>query len=128
MTDRRPTIDRLYAAFNAREIDAALALMTAEVRWPKASEGGVVVGRDEIRAYWSRQWREFDPRVHPVAMEAKGDETSVRVHQIVKDKEGAVLFDGHVEHIYTFEDGLVSAMRLGDDALNAAPSAAFKRG
>ena len=61
-------IEQAYAAFNARDIEAALALMTEDVRWPKASEGGTVVGKEEIRAYWTRQWGEFDPRVEPVAM------------------------------------------------------------
>ena len=35
--------------------------MSENVGWPKASEGGSVVGKEEIRAYWTRQWNEFDP-------------------------------------------------------------------
>ncbi|MEP0859514.1 nuclear transport factor 2 family protein [Trichocoleus sp. DQ-U1] len=31
-----------YAAFNARDIDAALALMTPDVAWPKAFKGGFI--------------------------------------------------------------------------------------
>lgn len=31
-----------YAAFNARDIDAALAIMTPDVVWPKAFKGGFV--------------------------------------------------------------------------------------
>jgi hypothetical protein len=31
-----------YAAFNARDIDAVLAQMTADVDWPNAWEGGHV--------------------------------------------------------------------------------------
>ena len=31
-----------YAAFNARDIDAALATMTAGVAWPRAFKGGFV--------------------------------------------------------------------------------------
>jgi hypothetical protein len=45
----------VYSAFNQRNIDGALALMRESVSWPKASEGGRVVGKEEIRAYWSRQ-------------------------------------------------------------------------
>jgi hypothetical protein len=40
-----------YAAFNARDIDAALALMTPNVAWPRAFKGGFVRGREEVRAY-----------------------------------------------------------------------------
>jgi hypothetical protein len=42
--------------------------MTQDVSWPKASEGGKVVGKEEIRGYWTRQWGEFDPHVEPLAM------------------------------------------------------------
>ncbi len=63
--------------------------MTEDVRWPKASEGGAVVGKDEIRAYWTRQWGEFDPRVEPLAMsEEEGGKVRVRVRQVVKSLAG----------------------------------------
>ena len=38
-----------------RDIDAALALMTPDVEWPRAFKGGFVRGREEIRAYWTEQ-------------------------------------------------------------------------
>jgi hypothetical protein len=56
-----------YAAFNARDIDAALALMTPDVEWPRAFKGGSVHGPEEIRAYWTEQWGEVSPHVEPVA-------------------------------------------------------------
>ena len=43
-------IAEAYSAFNRRDIDGALALMSENVSWPKASEGGRVVGKEEIRA------------------------------------------------------------------------------
>ena len=45
-----------YVAFNARDIDAALALMTPDVAWPMAFKGGFVCGPEEVRAYWTEQW------------------------------------------------------------------------
>ena len=56
-----------YSAFNRRNADAALALMCENVSWPKAAEGGRVVGREEIRA-WTRQWHEVDPHVETIEM------------------------------------------------------------
>jgi ketosteroid isomerase-like protein len=50
-----------YAAFNARDIHAALALMTTDVAWPRAFKGGFVRGHEEVRAYWREQWSEIDP-------------------------------------------------------------------
>jgi ketosteroid isomerase-like protein len=58
MADTKTIIEQAYSAFNKRDIDGALALMTQDVSWPKASEGGKVVGKEEIRAYWTRQWGE----------------------------------------------------------------------
>jgi ketosteroid isomerase-like protein len=40
-----------YAAFNARDIDAALALMTPDMAWPKSFKGGFVRELEEVRAY-----------------------------------------------------------------------------
>ena len=80
MKDSKTTIEQAYSAFNRRDVDGALALMTQDVSWPKASEGGRVVGREEVRAYWIRQWSEFDPHVEPLAMtREEGGKMRVRV-------------------------------------------------
>jgi hypothetical protein len=127
MADTSTMIKQAYSAFNRRDIDGALALMTEDVSWPKASEGGKVVGKDEIRAYWTRQWSEFDPHVEPLAVtEDGGDKYRVRVHQLVKSLQGDVLADGEVVHVFTVRNGLIAAMDLGDGAgADAGPSAAF---
>ena len=127
MADTKTLIEQAYSAFNKRDIDGALALMAQDVSWPKASEGGKVVGKEEIRAYWTRQWSEFDPLVEPLGMtEEDGGKTRVRVHQLVKSLQGDVLSDGEVLHIFTVNSGLIAAMDLGDEAdPSAGPTAAF---
>jgi hypothetical protein len=126
MTHTKALIEQAYSAFNKRDIDAALALMTEDVSWPKASEGGRVVGKEEIRAYWTRQWREFDPHVEPLAItEGDGGRVRVRVHQLVKNIQGDVLSDSEVLHIFTVNNGLIAAMNLGDEAETTFPTAAF---
>jgi hypothetical protein len=127
MTDAETLIEQAYAAFNKRDIDAALALMTQDVSWPKASEGGKVVGREEIRAYWARQWGEFDPHVEPLAIiEEEGGKVRVRVHQLVKSLQGAVLSDSEVVHVFTMNNGLIAAMDLGGEVdPSSGPSSAF---
>jgi hypothetical protein len=113
MTDTKSTIEQAYSAFNKRDIDGALALMTKDVSWPKASEGDKVVGKEEIRAYWTRQWTEFDPHVEPLVItEEDGGKTHVRVHQLVKNLEGEVLSDSEVLHVFTVKNGLIAAMNL----------------
>lgn len=127
MADTRTLIEGAYTAFNKRDIDGALALMTEDVNWPKASEGGKVTGKEEIRAYWTRQWAEFDPHVEPLAIVAEdGGKFRVRVHQVVKSVQGDLLADGEVHHVFTLKGGLISAMELGDKlGAESAPSAAF---
>ena len=120
-------IAQAYAEFNRRNIEAALSLMTENVSWPKASEGGRAQGKEEIRAYWTRQWQEFDPRVEPLyIIEREAGTFEVRVHQLVKSLDGDVLADTEVGHVFTIENGLIARMDLKDNP-DAAPSSAFSK-
>ena len=106
----------MYAAFNRRDIDGVLAFLSDNVSWPMASEGGRVVGKDEIRAYWTRQWAEFDPHVEPWAMrELELGKLEVEVHQIVKSLDGTLLSDQNVLHVYTTRNGLVERMDVQNE-------------
>ncbi|WP_309707559.1 nuclear transport factor 2 family protein [Armatimonas sp.] len=102
-----------YAAFNARNIDAALALMTPDVAWPKAFKGGFVRGPEEVRAYWTEQWSEINPHVEPIAFYSEdAGKVLVKVHQVVRDLAGAVLADEHVGHRFSIENDLIQAMEV----------------
>ena len=128
MANTQTLIAEIYSAFNQRNIDSALALMSESVSWPKASEGGRVVGKEEIRAYWSRQWKEFDPHVEPIEVIDRGTgNVDVRVHQLVKSLTGEVLSDSEVWHAYTFADGLIERMDLEESEAGSgqSSSAAF---
>ncbi len=117
-----------YSAFNRRDIDSALSLMSESVSWPKASEGGRVAGKEEIRDYWTRQWKEFDPHVEPVeVIEREGGKTEVKVHQLVKTLSGDVLSDTEVWHVYTIANGLIERMDVidSDASSHQTPSSAF---
>jgi hypothetical protein len=130
MGNTRALIAQAYSAFNQRNIDGVLALMVDNVSWPRASEGGRVVGKEAIRAYWSRQWQEFDPHVEPMeVIEREGGKTEVRVHQLVKSLGGDVLSDSEVWHVYTVANGLIERMDIGEGEMGSAgkPSAAFSR-
>ena len=108
-------IRRAYEAFNARDIDAALALMTPQVAWPRAFKGGFVEGKEAIRAYWTEQWSEIDPHVEPVAFHQQaGDRVLVEVHQVVRDLAGSILADEHVGHRFTLAKCLIEKMEVCD--------------
>jgi hypothetical protein len=130
MPNTQTLVAQAYSAFNQRNIDASLALMSENVSWPKASEGGRAVGKEEIRAYWTRQWQEFDPHVEPIEMiDREGGKTEVRVHQLVKSLSGEVLSDCEVWHVYTIANRLIERMDLKENEAGSAqtPAAAFPK-
>jgi len=130
MANTQTLIAQAYSAFNQRNVDGALALMSENVSWPKASEGGRVVGKEQIRAYWTRQWQEFDPHVEPIeVIDREGGKTEVKVRQLVKSLAGDVLSDSEVWHVYTIANGLIERMDLKESEANSAqtPSAAFSK-
>lgn len=107
-----------YAAFNARNVDAALVLMHPDVDWPNAWEGGRVTGREAVGAYWARQFESISSTVEPERFDREpGGSIAVTVHQVVRDVEtGEIQSDTRVLHRWRLEDGL--AVRM--DVLDAA--------
>ena len=102
-----------YAAFNARDIDGVLALMTPDVAWPRAFKGGFVRGHEEVRAYWTEQWSEIDPHVEPVTFHLDdAGRVVVDVHQVVRNLAGAVVVDEHVDHRFTIRHDLIQMMEV----------------
>jgi len=115
MTSHEDLLRATYAAFDARDIDAVLTLMSEDVDWPNAWEGGRLVGREAVRDYWMRQWAAIDPRVEPTAFTRLPDgRVEVEVRQIVRGRDGALISDGTVKHVYGFRDGLVSRMDVAE--------------
>jgi uncharacterized protein YciI/ketosteroid isomerase-like protein len=110
--EQRALLTRTYTAFNARDIDAALATMHPSVQWENGMEGGIIQGRDAVRDYWLRQWRLVDPHVEPRRFAAAGQHVVVDVAQIVRDLTGRVVKNQHVRHAYVVEDGLIRRMEI----------------
>ncbi|HLW84000.1 MAG TPA: nuclear transport factor 2 family protein [Candidatus Sulfotelmatobacter sp.] len=106
-------LKRAYAAFNARNIDSALATMKPDVEWPNGMEGGTVHGHAGVRAYWARQWGMIDPHVEPEGFRFDDEgRVIVRVHQVVRDLTGKTLLDRMVEHVYSMDSGLIRRMEI----------------
>ena len=90
MNIERDLLTRTYAAFNARDVDAVLAVMHSDVDWPNGMEGGRVRGHAGMRDYWTRQWDMIDPRVEP--------------RRFTTDDAGRV--------VYVVQDGLIRSMQI----------------
>ncbi|HEX6038048.1 nuclear transport factor 2 family protein [Longimicrobium sp.] len=111
--DDRELLRYAYAAFNARNVDAALATMHPDVDWPNGMEGGRVLGHEAVRQYWTRQWTLIDPHVEPVDFTPLDDgRMSVDVRQVVRDHEGSLLADQRLQHVYRIEDGRIRSMEI----------------
>jgi len=106
-------LERIYTAFNARDVDAVLVAMHADVDWPNGMEGGRVNGHRAVREYWTRQWGLIDPRVEPRGFTTEADgRITVDVRQVVRDRAGALLKEEMVQHVYRIEDGLIRSMEI----------------
>lgn len=104
-------IRRAYEAFNARDIEGALAVMHPDVDWPNGMLGGRLHGRGEVRDYWRAQFDLIDSHVEPRAIEQCPDGlVVVTVEEVVRDRSGRLLSEGTVEHRYRISDGQIRSM------------------
>ena len=89
--DHEALLRDIYAAFNARDVEAALPSMHPEVDWPNAWEGGRVSGREAVRgllapAVRCRSIRASSRDGSPTPTRATG--VVVAVHQLVRALDG----------------------------------------
>lgn len=105
----------LYAAFNGRDMDGVLEMMTEDVDWPNAWKGGRLIGREAVRDYWTAQWAEIDPHVEPTSVTDRADGSlAVTVRQVVRSLDGQLLSDGEVVHVYRLTGGMILRMDVED--------------
>ena len=94
--------------------------MHPDGKWANGLEGGFIHGRDAVREYWTKQFKQILPELE--TLKFKTDEKNrnvVTVHQIVKDLDGKVLADMEVRQIFTLENGLISLYEIGEtDTIN----------
>ena len=106
-------LQKVYAAFNRREIETVLAGLQANVDWPNGMEGGRVLGKAAVRDYWTRQFEVLNPHVEPTNFTLDADgRIVVDVHQVVHDKGGKLVVDQMVRHVYEIRDGLIQSMLI----------------
>jgi ketosteroid isomerase-like protein len=115
VVDAEKNLRRTYRAFNDQDIEVVIEQLHPDVDWPNAWEGGRVIGRDAVREYWTRQFKEISGRVEPESFTQEPDgAVTVEVHQVVHDaKSGDLLTDTQVLHRYWLDDaGLVTRMEV----------------
>jgi ketosteroid isomerase-like protein len=104
-------IRQAYAAFNQRDVDTGVALMTVDVDWPDVSTGGFVHGREEVRRHWHEQFSQLDPTVEPGVVSTRTDgRVAAEVRQLVRSLDGTLLSSDRLVHVFTIQDGLIRRM------------------
>jgi ketosteroid isomerase-like protein len=117
-------------AFNRRDFDAALALLSDDVTWERflsraEAATPAVRGKEELRAVWESQVETVDIRAEPEAFIAVGDKVIVPVQMVARGSGSEITLSTPVTWMYTLDDdaGLVTkveAFESRDDALRAA--------
>lgn len=120
MSEHQQFLQNLYDAFNKRDIETSVAKMHPNVKWANGLEGGFVYGRDQVREYWTNQFKMILPELEALKFETDEQNRSVvTVHLIVKDLDGKVLADEEVLQIFTIENNLITLYEIGEtDTIN----------
>jgi hypothetical protein len=112
----RDALRQAYIAFNERDVEAAVAVMSPDVAWPDVSDGGFVHGHDGVRAHWREQFAAVDPHVDPAPVQELPDgRMAVPVRQVVRSHQGDLISDDRLVHVYTLRDGLIERMEITED-------------
>jgi ketosteroid isomerase-like protein len=100
-----------YAAYNRRDSDALLALVSEDVDWP---DGSVRLhGKAELRAYWTHQWAVTRTHDEPVEItDLAPDRNVVRIRQVVRALDGTKISEGSFDHMHRFKGGLIARMDI----------------
>lgn len=119
MIQNRTLFMSIYDAFNRGTVENVLPCLHPSVDWPNGWDGGRVMGRDAVKEHWQRQCAQIDAQVVPEQYSIESDgRIAVSVHQVVKDKQGGIISDDRVTHIYTIENDLVLAMEIRPPAIS----------
>lgn len=113
MEDAHALLAKVYEAYNRRDFDAFSVLLAPDVDWPDQIEGGRLIGREAVRAYWARNDRSITVDSAPVSFADLPDgRIAVDVNQIVRNLAGQVWSDSCVRQIFTLRDGKVTRMDI----------------
>ena len=101
----------LFDAIDRQDIDAVLAHFGSEARIPDSLENATVVGRDQIRAYYLRQFATIHVSASLLNFRRLPDDrVEVELHVEVRGAEGGSWGESRVKATYRIDDGKISEM------------------
>lgn len=99
----------LFDAFNARDLDAARAVIHPDADWPDVFSDARLHGREAVLAMWAEQFRQFNPECFLIEMTALPDgRRRVRTNHVVHNLDGSIFTDEQATMTYEFRDGLIA--------------------
>lgn len=105
-----------FDAYNARDADGILALVSEDVSWPDGRTSDPnkrLSGHPELRKYWRDQWEVTRTVDTPIeAIELPDGRIKVRLDQIVKTVAGEEVSRGTYEYFFTIRDGLITRLDI----------------
>jgi ketosteroid isomerase-like protein len=107
----RDLIANAYAAYNRRDVDGLLELLTEDVDWPDGDAR--LVGKAAVRQYWLHQFTETRTHDEPVRfIDLSPERIVVHIDQTVEDRHGRVLSRGAFRYSFDIRGGLISRLDI----------------
>lgn len=108
-----PLLTSLYEAIDRQDVDAVLAFFHRDARIPDSLEAAALVGRDQIRAYYQRQFATIRVGSSLLATKTLPDgRIEASLHVQVRGAEGGFWWEGPITATYRIEDGLITEMAV----------------
>jgi len=117
-TENRSTVERLYAAMGAKDMEAILALVTDDVAWsvagpPEIPWAGPLEGREGIAEFVKRLGGALE--VEHLALDgtfADGDRVVTLGHQSGNARQSGKPYAIDFVHVWTLQDGRIQRLRV----------------
>ncbi|WP_051799941.1 nuclear transport factor 2 family protein [Catenuloplanes japonicus] len=104
-------VRRMYAAYNERDAERLLAMVTDDVDWPDGPRR--MHGKDALRDYWTRQWQRVHTHDEAGAIVALGGgRFQVHIEQTVRTPDGTPVSAGRFRHTLLLRDGLAARLDI----------------
>lgn len=111
MGDTEALLNRLYEAFNRKDIEAVVSTLHPDVSWPSLFGEGRMQGHEALRRMWREQFSKIDPEATPIRFTRRPDGgVKVLISYVVRTRDGKVFTEEIATNTYRFKDGLIIGM------------------
>lgn len=111
MSNNHTVLIGLWQALNARDLDAATALLHPDVEWFDMLHEETLHGREAVRGFWERAFGIIKARSTLLNVETDDEgRILVTVLHSVSSLADRPWTEEKVTHIYSFRDNLISRM------------------